>query len=442
MGELSQQPASSERGLVRAVGTFGLAAGIANIMIGGGIYRLPSSVAETLGAAAPIAYVVCAVVMGLIGLCIAEAGSRVSLTGGPYAYVEVAFGPFMGYMTGVMTWMLGITAFAAVANVFIESLGAMVPTFASPTGRVIGLVAAFGFLATVNVIGVKHGNRLNTVMIVVKTMPLLVFVALGVFAIEPANLTVVEVPGAASIARTSIVLLFAFTGVESALVLGGELRDPARTVPRGIFLGMAGVTLLYMSIQFVAQGVLGPALAGAATPLANAAGIALGPWGRQLLLVGVVISTFGYLSGMSLASPRSLYAFARDGFLPRALAAVHPSFHTPWVAVLVQLGLACFLAITSSFGTLAVISNVAALLCYLACAVAAWQLRKAGVQVEGTTPFRMPGGALIPVLACLAIVGLLTSITASEWLVLLQVIVAATAIFFLTRAHRATRTTR
>lgn len=430
--------APSERGLVRAVGTVGLAAGIANIMIGGGIYRLPASVAETLGASAPIAYVVCAVVMALIGLCIAEAGSRVSLTGGPYAYVEAAFGPFAGYMTGVMTWMVGITAFAAVATVFIDSLGAMLPFFASPNGRAFGLIAAFVFLATVNIFGVKHGNRLNTTMIIVKTLPLLVLVGVGVFAIDPTYLQPTESPAIANIARTSIVLLFAFTGVESALIVGGELRDPARTVPRGIFLGMAGVTVLYMSIQLVAQGILGPALAGSATPLADAAGVAMGPWGRQLLLVGVIVSTFGYLSGMALASPRSLYAFARDGFLPKSLATVHSSYHTPWIAVLVQLGITCLVAITSSFGALAVISNVAALLCYFGCAGAAWQLRKSGVQMEGTTPFRMPGGPTIPILSCLAILGLLTSITPAEWMVLVQVIAAATVIFFITRAHRAT----
>ncbi len=428
----------SERGLVRAVGTVGLAAGIANIMIGGGIYRLPAAVAETLGASAPIAYIVCAVVMGLIGLCIAEAGSRVSLTGGPYAYVEVAFGPFAGYMTGVMTWMVGITAFAAVATVFIESLGAMVPFFAAPQGRALGLIAAFGFLATVNIGGVKHGNRLNTMMIIVKTLPLLVLVGIGLFAIDPVFLQPTETPAISTIARTSIVLLFAFTGVESALIVGGELKDPARTVPRGIFLGMAGVTILYMSIQLVAQGVLGPDLAGAKTPLADAAAIAIGPWGRQLLLVGVIISTFGYLSGMALASPRSLYAFARDGFLPKGLAAVHSRFHTPWIAVLVQLGVTCLVAITSSFGALAVISNVAALLCYLGCAGAAWQLRKTGVQMAGTTPFQMAGGPTIPILSCLAILGLLTSITGSEWLVLVEVITVATVIFFMTSAHRAT----
>jgi len=434
----SRSPKSSDGALIRAVGAFGLAAAIANIMVGGGIFRLPSNVATTLGAAAPIAYIVCAVVMGLIGLVLAEGGSRVSSTGGPYAYVEVAFGPFVGYLAGVMTWMIGFTAFAAVANVFIDSLGAVLPVFASTTGRAVGLMAVFAFLAAVNIAGVKHGNRLNSTMIIVKVLPLLVLVALGVWAIEPSNRTVVAMPEATNIARTSIVLLFAFTGVESALVVGGELKDPARTVPRGIFIGLAGVTVLYLSVQLVAQGVLGDALAGSATPLADAAGVAIGPWGRQLLLLGVIISTFGYLSGMSLASPRSLFAFARDGFLPKQLAAVHPKFHTPWVAVIIQLSLACAIAITSSFGSLAVISNVAALLCYFGCAAAAWKLRRDGVQEPGTVPFRAPGGVVTPILACVAIIALLTSITVPEWLVLLQVTVAAIAVFFITKKHRAT----
>src|SRR6187401_280570 len=98
---------SERESLTRAIGTFGLAAGIINITIGGGIFRLPAIVAASLGAAAPIAYLVCAIAMGLIVTCIANAGSRVSLTGGPYAYVEATFGPFAGFISGVLLWMLG-----------------------------------------------------------------------------------------------------------------------------------------------------------------------------------------------------------------------------------------------------------------------------------------------------------------------------------------------
>lgn len=430
---MTASPGARDSGLLRAVGPLGLAAAIANVTIGGGIFRLPSAVAESLGPAAPVAYLVCASVMAMIAMSIAEAGSRVSATGGPYAYVETAFGPFAGYLVGVMTWMIGVTAVAAVANVFIDSLGAIAPPFASPGGRAAGLALVFGLFAVVNVIGVEHGSRLNTLTIVLKLVPLVLLVALGIGAIQPANLVVTDTPTVATITRTSIVLLFAFTGVESAMVPGGEVRDPSRTVPRAILIGMSGVTVLYLAVQLVAQGVLGGALAASKTPLADAAGVAMGPWGRQLLLVGVVVSTFGYLSGMSLASPRSLYAFGRDGYLPRAVAAIHPRFRTPWVAVLVQLSLVCALAISSSFGALAVISNVAALLVYFGCAAGAWQLRRLGVQEPGTTPYRMPGGAVIPWVACAAILGLLTSITAAEWLVLAEVAGVASVVFVVAR---------
>lgn len=433
---MTASPGTRDAGLLRAVGPLGLAAAIANVTIGGGIFRLPSVVAESLGPAAPVAYVVCASVMAMIAMSIAEAGSRVSATGGPYAYVETAFGPFAGYMVGVMTWMIGVTAVAAVANVFIDSLGAIAPAFASPGGRAAGLVLVFGLFAVVNVIGVEHGSRLNTLTIVLKLVPLVLLVALGIGAVQPANLAVTDTPTVSTITRTSIVLLFAFTGVESAMVPGGEVRDPSRTVPRAILIGMSGVTILYLVVQLVAQGVLGGALAASKTPLADAAGVAMGPWGRQLLLVGVVVSTFGYLSGMSLASPRSLYAFGRDGYLPRAVAAIHPRFRTPWVAVIVQLTLVCALAISSSFGALAVISNVAALLVYFGCAAGAWQLRRLGIQEPGTTPFRMPAGAVVPWVACAAILGLLTSITAAEWLVLAEVAGVATVVFLVARRRK------
>jgi APA family basic amino acid/polyamine antiporter len=436
-GSAAPQAAARDAALIRAMGVWGLAAAIANVTVGGGIFRLPSSAAAALGPAAPVAYVICALVMGLIVLCIAEAGSRVALTGGPYAYVEVAFGPFAGYLTGVMVWLTGAAAFGAIGTVFLDNLGALVPVFARRGARTAALLIVFGGLAAVNVVGVKHGARLVVVTIIAKLLPLLLLLVVGLFAIDPANLAVAEMPAVQTISRASIVLLFAFTGIESALVPSGEVRDPARTVPRAVFLAMGGVTVLYLGLQYVAQGVLGPALASSATPLADAAGVVFGPWGRTMLLVGVLISTFGYLSGMMLALPRSLYAFARDGMLPGVLAKVHPAWRTPWIAILVQAALAVLLTVATGFERLAVISNVGALLAYLGCAAAAIELRRRGIREPDATPFRIPGAAVVPVLAMLAIAWLLTSITADEWLVLLQVTGVATALFVAMRTRRA-----
>ena len=233
--------------LLRAIGTFGLAAAIVNITVGGGIFRLPSSVAGSLGAAAPIAYVVCAVAMGLIVLCIADAGSRVSLTGGPYAYVGAALGPYAAFLSGVLLWMLGLFATAAVATVFAASVGQLVPALAPWQPHV--LLATFAFWSLVNMRGVALGARLNTVATVAKLLPLLLIAVGGLFLVRGEHLTVTVWPSAADVARTSLLLVFAFAGVESALVPSGEVRDTARTVPRAIALAMLGTTALYIACR-------------------------------------------------------------------------------------------------------------------------------------------------------------------------------------------------
>jgi amino acid transporter len=432
------QPAS-EGGLVRVLGTWGLAAGIFNVTVGGGIFRLPSNpaVAGVLGPAAPLAYLVCGVVMALIVLGFAEAGSRVRLTGGPYAYVETAFGPLAGFLVGVLTWLLGTTAMAAVSDVYATNVMRLAPGLESVGGRTTVLLGTFAFLTTVNFFGAKQGTRLIGVVSVAKLLPLLLLLAFGLPKVDPANLAWTQgAPALGDLSRASVVLFFAYSGIESALVPSGEVKDTARTVPRAVFLAMFFVMILYVVVQVTAQGVLGPALAGSGTPLADAAELVMGPWGRTLLLAGVVVSTFGYMSGMTLAVPRGLYAFARDGFLPRGLSTVHPAYRTPWVALFAQISLVAVLAVVNEFEALAVISNVAALLVYGGCALAGWQLKRRGVRLE-QEPFSTPGGPLVPILACLGIAGMLASVTWEEWRVLFAVVVAALAIFAATRKSRA-----
>ena len=429
-------PVRSSESLVRAIGTFGLAAAIINITIGGGIFRLPANVAASLGAAAPIAYVICAIAMGLIVLCIADAGSRVPLTGGPYAYVGTAFGPYAGFLSGVFLWMLGTFAAAAVATVFAVSVGQLVPALSGRLGEAIILVVAFLFWTIVNTRGVALGSRLNGVATVGKLVPLVLLAVAGLFFINPQNLEWTATPTAGDLARTCLLLIFAFAGIEIALVPSGEVRDTARTVPRAIALAMFGITALYILLQVVAQGILGGALPGSATPLADAAGVSMGAWARMLLLAGASISMFGHIGGMTLAMPRMIYAFARDGFLPRTFAQVHPVTHTPTAAIFLHVALALGLAITGTFERLAILANVSALLMYLGCALAAWQLRRtdktAADPAAVTTGFRVPFGAVVPWIACAVIAWLLTGLTMGEWIALGAALLVASAIYAVT----------
>lgn len=410
---------SQRESLTRAIGTFGLAAGIINITIGGGIFRLPANVAGTLGAAAPMAYVVCAVAMGLIVICIAAAGKRVSLTGGPYAYVGTAFGPYAGFISGVLLWMLGAFATAAVSTVLASSVGQLVPWLAGSTRQTLVLVAAFAFWTLINLRGVTLSVRLNSIATVAKLLPLVLIAVAGAFFVSGDNLRIAEMPQAADIARTSLLLIFAFAGIESALIPSGEVRDTERTVPRAIALAMLGVTALYIALQMVAQGILGEGLAQSTTaPLADAAGASLGGWARSLLLAGASISMFGYLGGMTLSIPRIVYALARDGFLPGSLAKVDAVHRSPQAAIVFQTILTLILAVSGTFEQLAILANVSALALYFGCAAAAWKI--------GQSP-------IVPLLACGVIVWLLTGLTSSEWLGFGVCIVIASIVYVVRR---------
>jgi amino acid transporter len=425
-------PVTSDAGLVRAIGARQLTASIVNVTIGAGIFVLPAVASAGLGAAAPIAYVVCAALMALIVCCFAAAGSRVSLTGGVYAYVETAFGPFIGFLAGVLYFLMATFAVASVSNALAGSVGALWPAAASPAARAAIIAGLFAMLAIVNVRGVTPGVRVVEIMAIAKLLPLLILVAGGIWLVHPVYLRWPGLPGAAAIGRTAIVLIFAFVGLEVALVPSGEVRDPARTVPRALFSALAITTTLYLLIQTVAQGLLGDSMASFATaPLAEAAGRALGQAGRLLVLLGAVVSMFGYVSGDMLGSPRTLFAFARDGVLPSTIARIHPRFHTPYIAIVVHACIVSSVSISSSFRQLAVLANVAALTLYLMCVSASYELQRRDVRADGAIPFAVPGGPVIPILAAAVIVWLLSNATRREFGVEALVLAVATLFYFI-----------
>ena len=283
----------------------------------------------------------------------------------------------------------------------------------------------------------KLGSRLNSAATVAKLLPLVLLATAGLFYVEPSNLAWPSAPAAADVARTSLLLVFAFAGIEVALVPSGELRDPGRTVPRAIAVAMIGITLLYVLLQVVSQGVLGNALPDArVSPLADAAGASLGGWARTMLLVGATVSMFGYMGGMTLSMPRMLYAFARDGFLPGALARVDPDSHAPTAAIVAQSVVTLALALAGTFETLAILANVSALALYFGCALAAWRLRRNAATAGAQGGLGAWAGSAIPWLACLVIAWLLTGTASREWRLFSACVGAASLVYVVTGRSR------
>jgi amino acid transporter len=427
----------TDEGLVRAVGVRGLTAGMINYVIGAGIFVLPAVIAARVGGAAVLVYVICAIAMATIVLCFADAGSRVSLSGGTYAYTEVAFGPFIGFVVAMSLWFSTVLASAAVANIFVDTLAQVSSPFANPAVRGGTLILVYAGLAAINILGVRTGSRVVQTVTAAKLAPLVILVGVGLFAINAKNLTWPGMPSAQELARTAVILTFAFTGIEAALTPSGEVSEPARTVPRALFAALAIVTLIYIAIQIVAQGVLGSELPMyEKAPLAEVAKRLLGSGGETLVILGAAISTLGYVAGDVLAAPRGIYALGRDRLLPGAIGAVHPRYRTPHVAILIHALLCLGFALSGSFEALIVLSTLSTLIVYLICCLATIQLQRRDVRDGGAVPFKVPGGPVIPLSACAITLWLMSASTRQEVLAMGAMLVVEVTLFLLMRARR------
>lgn len=400
---------------MRAIGLRQLTAAILNATVGAGIFVLPALVAQGVGAAAPLAFLVCAAIIGLIAVALAMAGSRVTLTGGIYAYVEVAFGAYVALLAGVLQWLTGVAAVSGVAVALLDQLGTAVPMAGGRASRLLLLAGMLATLAALNARGVRVGARLIEAVTALKLAPLLVFVAAGALLLDGPAPVWPGLPEGEALGRSVLLLIFAYTGVEMAVAPGGEVRDPSRTVPRAVLLALALATSLYVAIQLVAQTALGPELAReTGAPLAEAAGRFLGRAGITLMLAGAVCSMFGYLCGDMLSTPRMLYAFARDGLLPRAFARIHPTRRTPVTAIWTHAAIVVALAGSQTFQALAIVSNVGTLVLYLLCCAAALVLGRRDVRMGGA-PFTFRGAWLAPVAGAALVLWILSTATMREF---------------------------
>ena len=418
-----------EAGLIRAIGVPGLTANIVNSTVGAGIFALPALVAAQIGAASPLAYVICAGAMCLFVTSFAMAGSRVSLTGGLYAYVEVAFGRYVGFLAGVLYFLTAILAISGVVGLIAISVGGLIPGLATPTGRLFVILFVFLFLAAINIRGVRIGTRAVEAVTLIKLAPLIIFVVAGIFFIRPEALAWPGWPEGGPLGRSVLQLIFAFVGDEVALVPSGEVKHPARTVPRAIFTALGITTLLYIMIQLVALGVLGNQLgASGEAALAEAAARFLGNLGRTLMLAGLAISAFGFATSDILSSPRIIFAFGRDAFIPKWFAHVHPRFHTPDVAIVTYAAIGFALSFSSTFQKLAVLSNMAVLLLYILCCLAALELNRRDIRSDGA-PFKFPGATIIPILAIIVIIWILAHATLREFELTGACLIAASLLY-------------
>ena len=430
----STTPLHGDAALVRALGPFALGASILNIIVGAGIFVLPALLFTRMGTAAPLAFVVGALAIIPIALCFAAVGSRAATTGGPYTYARAVFGPFAGFIAGALMWLANVASSAGVAAALSTQVANAFPAFAQPLWRGALLVTLYTALFGLNAFGVRLGSRAINVLATLKLTPLFLLAAVGVWFVDWSQVSWMTIPSWGALGSSMVLVIFAYSGMETALIPSGELRDPARHVPRATMSAIALVVLLYIGIQVVCQGLLGSGLAGSTAPIADAAGALWSP-GHAALLITACVSMTGFLMGNLFASSRLLFALGRDGYLPRAFGEVSARYRVPRLALFAHAGIGLTLALAGSFETLALISGGAICLVYVAVSLAAWRAQATGLRERGE-PFVLPGGPLVPALAVATMVAILATLSRVEWSAIAVSLAVLVAIYALLAARR------
>jgi basic amino acid/polyamine antiporter, APA family len=420
----------SSDGLKRTVGVWGLSANIVNLTVGGGIFILPAIVAAGLGSASIAAYLFCGFLIALVMLCFTEVGSKVTDSGGAYTYIESAFGRYAGFLAANLFIVAALTAGAAIANAIFEIMVSFIPVLASGWTRITFLLVLFGGLSWINVIGMRSGMRVIVFSTMAKLIPLLMLVLIGWKDVTGSNLIWESLPSVKSVGEMSLILFFAFFGAETALSIGGEVKNPKKTIPKAIFIGVSGILILYMLIQTVSLGVMGDSLADfQANPLAEVGNRIFGPAGLTFITLGAAVSMIGLVSGIITNLPRVIFAGARDGVIPPAiLARVHPKYITPHIAIILYSLVSFLLASVGEIKALMIASSGATLLVYLGVALSVVRLRQ--LQPVDPGSFTIPGGYLVPAAASLVILWFLSHLTGQEAIGMAILVAVLSGVFF------------
>src|SRR5437763_7326418 len=418
---------TSPEGLVRGIRKWDLVAFTVNAVIGAGIFGLPAKAYSLIGAYSLIAFFVCAFVVLLIILCFAEVGSRFDETGGPYTYARAAFGPTVAFEVGWLSWLARLTAFAANCNLMVSYLAFFWPAANNAVPRAIVIVLVVLALTTINILGVRQAAIAGDVFTIGKLLPMLIFIAIGLFFLNPHAFALGARPATGAFSQSVLLLLYAFTGFEMATIPAGEVHNPQKNMPQALLIATAVVTFTYILIQVVCIGTL-PGLGTSTKPLADAGQRFMGTAGAALISAGAMISIAGNLNVLVLSGSRIPFAFAEREQLPSVFARVHQRFFTPYISIVITAAVMLVLTLKSSFVAALTISAIARLVTYAATCAALPVLRRKPDVPKAL--FRLPGGSFIAIAAVLLSAWLLANSTAKE---AIQSAIAATvglAVYF------------
>src|SRR5581483_11835284 len=419
-------------GFVRSIGRWAMTGLVINCIIGSGIFGLPGELNRLLGRASPIAMIAAGLLMASIMAPAAEVASQFSEAGGAYLYARRAFGRFIGLQIGWFSLLSAVAAAAAIANLFVVYLAGELPLAGRGLFRALVLLAFVGIPAMVNYFGVSKGATLSSILVVSKILPLAVIIGLGLVSfggrVEVIHLAEIAAPGLGAWLNALLLLMFAYQGFEYAIIPGGEVENPRRTLPFSLGVGLALVVAVYTLLQFVTVATIGTSTSGRS--VADTASALIGPAGGILTTIAVLISTGGANSSLMLDSPRLMFSLAAEGEFPGALARLHPRFHTPALAIWSFAALVWLLAVSGGFFWLLAVTAAASMVLYISICAALIQLRRTQPQADA---LRVPFGPVLSVIGIFMSIVLIARLESSQALLMGVTVLVAAANWWLAR---------
>ena len=420
-------------GLQRALGRWDLTAFGVNIVIGGGVFLTPSLVAAELGNWSPIAVVLVGLAVLCIALSYAEVGSRFDSTGGPYLYTLAAFGRFVAFEVGWMSWFTRVASIAALVHGLALAIGYYVPAMSEGFPRAALIVGVILGVAFINVRGIRQSALFIDGITIAKLLPLLIFIVVGLFFVDWTRLSPLPSLDVAEMGTGALLLIYAYGGYEVMGVPAGETRHPRTDLAFAMVMTVITCAVIYTLAQVITLTVL-PDVTQSKTPIADAAAIFLGPAGAAMIGVGSLLAITGNVTGSLLGASRYLFAFAETHAIPRYFSYIHPRFRTPSRAIWFSAAAALVLALSGSFVLLLGASAIARLLTYAGVSTAALVLRQPRFQHRvQPAAYVVPLGPIIPAVAIIVSLTIITGATAPQLAVSGAALAAGAVLFFATR---------
>jgi amino acid transporter len=347
-----------------------------NAMIGAGMLAAPAKVYALAGDWSFVVLAAAATLLIPLVLCFADLGSRFSGTGGAYLYARAALPPSLAFAVGWLLWLSQALSVATLANLLVTYLGGFFPAVESGLPRVGVLVGLGVILTGIVLAGIRQSAGASNLLIVIKVTFVVAFLAAGIAFVQPERLVIDHPPPAvATFAQAILVYLFAYSGFERGAVVAGEAKDPQQDVPLALLGSAVIVTFAYASVILVCVGVLDQPAA-TDRPLAEVGRQLYGQAGAVMISAGAIAVIVGTILVITISMPRMLMSLAEHGQLPSGLGAVHPTWRTPWVAILVSSTLAFGFAVASDLISALTFATATRLLGYILCCIALFRLSR------------------------------------------------------------------